>query len=544
MFGLTCLLLALAACAPPGRPLIAEVFYDAVGDDEGLEFVELFNAGASPQSLAGARLDVGDGAGPGRWTARWTAPPGTTLAAGARFVIGGARVVPPADTIVELGLQNGPDAVRLAWPDGAVETVGYGALGYAEYSCGRPAVDVASGQSLARIPDDSNRGENALDFRARAPTPGRANQPRRHVAWLAASVAVDPRVASSAAALRVSGRAVSVGADTLEPGALVARALLAHPDGTEERGRVAWPHAIMPGETLAVTVPAVAPLADGACVWIGELAVTGDDGEPARDSVRARVGPGALELSEIQFHPKHDEGEWIELRNRSLASVALSGWVVRDRSGTRGVPQGEVLCLADSLVVLAQDPAALLAAYPGLDAARVVETKPWPTLNNTNDDAGIADALELLDPDALPSDQVAYSAAGVPAGVPLERGRDGRWRTAIDPAGTPLAPPRELPALGGAFAVVGPRIGPGTHVVRVAWSLPWQSARIRIDAYDLAGARIAGLMADTDVPGRGESDVPVDPLGPGLAVLVLRARAPTGDGSLEATRVVRVEAAR
>jgi hypothetical protein len=238
--------------------------------------------------------------------------------------------------------------------------------------------------------------------------------------------------------------------------------------------------------------------------------------------------PAPLELSEIQFHPKHDEGEWVELRNRSPAAVALSGWVLRDRSGTRGVPQGDPICAADSLVVLAQDPAALVAAYPGLDAARVVETKPWPALNNTNDDSGVADALELLDPDALPSDQVAYSAAGVPAGVPLERGHDGRWRTAIDPAGTPLAPARELPALGGTFAVVGPRIAAGTHAVRIAWSLPWESARIRIDAYDLAGARIAGLLADTDVPGRGESDVAVDPLGPGLAVLVLRARALSG----------------
>ena len=544
MGGFTCVLLALVACAPAGRPLIAEAFYDAVGDDEGLEFVELLNPTASPQSLAGARLEVGDGAGPGRWTARWTAPPGTTLAPGARFVIGGARVVPPPDAVVELALQNGPDAVRLVWPDGVIETVGYGALGYAEYACGRPAADVASGQSLARIPDDSNQGENALDFRARAPTPGRANQPRRHVAWLAGSVAIEPQIANPGAALRIKGRPVSVGADTLEPGALVARARLVGEGGVEERGRLAWPHAVLPGETLAVSVPATAPLVDGVCVWLAELDVAGDDGEPARDSLRARVGPGALELSEIQFHPNHDEGEWVELRNRSPAAVALSGWVVRDRSGTRGVPQGDPTCPADSLVVLAQDRAALVAAYPGLDAARVVETKPWPALNNTNDDSGVADALELLDPDGLPSDQVAYSAAGVPAGVPLERGHDGRWRTAIDPAGTPLAPARELPALGGTFAVVGPRIAAGTHAVRIAWSLPWESARIRIDAYDLAGARIAGLMADTDVPGRGESEVAVDPLGPGLAVLVLRARALSGAGALEATRVVRVEAAR
>src|SRR5207237_1137309 len=103
-------------------------------------------------ALAGVRLEAGDGAGPGRWTPRWTGQTGDTLAPGGRFVIGGTLVSPAPQAIVNLSLQNGPDAVRLVWPDGAVETVGYGALSDAEYFCGAPAPDVGSGQSLARIP--------------------------------------------------------------------------------------------------------------------------------------------------------------------------------------------------------------------------------------------------------------------------------------------------------------------------------------------------------------------------------------------------------
>ena len=36
-------LIALTLCVPPSYPILAEVFYDAVGDDTGLEFVEIFN---------------------------------------------------------------------------------------------------------------------------------------------------------------------------------------------------------------------------------------------------------------------------------------------------------------------------------------------------------------------------------------------------------------------------------------------------------------------------------------------------------------------
>ncbi len=143
---------ALTPCSRTDRPIVAEVFYDATGDDTGQEFVELFNPLEAPAALAGLRLEAGDGAGPGRWTVRWTGGDTDSIAGRGRFVIGGARVEPPPDAQVVLDLQNGPDAVRLSWPDGVIEVVGYGPQAFPEYACGEAAPDVAAGQSLARVP--------------------------------------------------------------------------------------------------------------------------------------------------------------------------------------------------------------------------------------------------------------------------------------------------------------------------------------------------------------------------------------------------------
>jgi hypothetical protein len=113
-----------SACAPAQHPLVAEVLYDAVGDDTGWEFVELYNPHEGALPLAGVRLEAGDGSGPGRWTLRWTGNAVGSVAARGRFVVGGAKVQPPPQALASLELQNGPDALRLVWPDGTVEVIG------------------------------------------------------------------------------------------------------------------------------------------------------------------------------------------------------------------------------------------------------------------------------------------------------------------------------------------------------------------------------------------------------------------------------------
>src|SRR5882672_12080740 len=133
MSALSLLLTAALSCAPAMHPIVSEVYYDAPGVDTGYEFVEIWNPGDAPVSLAGLRIEAGDGAGPGRWTLKWTGLAVDSVAPHGRFVLGGSLVVPVADRVITLDLQNGPDALRLVWPDGATEVVGWGELDFPEY---------------------------------------------------------------------------------------------------------------------------------------------------------------------------------------------------------------------------------------------------------------------------------------------------------------------------------------------------------------------------------------------------------------------------
>jgi hypothetical protein len=540
--GMQVLVLALAFCAPPSRPVLAEVLYDAVGDDTGYEFVEIFNPTASPVALAGLRLEAGDGSGPGRWTLRWTGQPGDTVPPGGRFVVGGDRVAPPPQAVVTLNLHNGPDAVSLVWPDGATEILGYGVHEFAEYRCNAPAPDVPAGRSLARVPDDADLGSNALDFRAAAPSPGRANCPARDVAWVAGSLALEPDQPEAGAAARLGGAVTDRGQTALAAGEVRLSARTAGAAGDRVLVETALPIALAPGDTARIAIP-LDPLPEGKQSITCRLTLAGDEmPENDADSLRARVGPGPLEIAEIQFHPAHGEGEWVELRNRSGLELDPEGFTLSDRGAGLGHPQGgEAPCEPESLLVFAEDRAALLARYARLDGRRVWQVRPWAALNNTADSTGVADVVVVRDADGTPCARQAYSAAGVPAGVPLERGADGAWRPSPDPDGTPLLPPRAPVPLAGCFAVEPRRLGPGGGQVRLSWSLPWPLARAFVEVYDLAGARVARAMPEIPVTGRGERAWRATELPAGVYVVVLSARAESGGESTSAACVLRVD---
>lgn len=531
-----------ASCVPAGRVILAEVFYDAAGVDTGHEYVELFNPHEAPVSLDGLVIESGDGAGPGRWTARWAGGLADVVPPGGRFVIGGDAVVPAPDAIAELQLQNGPDAVRLMWPDGAVETVGWGAHEFPEYSCGEPAEDVPSGMTLARVPDDADRGSNALDFQAAEPSPGRPNQPALDAAMIPGTLALDPERPDPGGSARLAGFAVNRGATTIGSGAI---ALRVESEAAGER-RVAWEGTLEaapgPGDSVHFDVMLV-DLPKGVVTIVARIALAGDE-MPANDadSLRARVGPGPLELTEIQFHPSHGEGEWVEVRNRGAAAVDPATYTLSDRGTSRGRPEGGITpCAPESLAVLAQDREALLARHPDLDAARVWQVRPWSSLNNSNGAEGVADLVVLRDAEGLPSDSYGYSASGVPSGVPLERRDDGLWWPALAPEGTPLAPYRAPPSLAGAFAIAPRRLRAGGAPAELSWSLPWSRARVAVDLYDLAGARVAEPLPETDAPDRGAVRWSCDGVPPGLYVAVLRARPYGGGDVLRASSVVRIE---
>ena len=535
-------LTALALCAPPARPLIAEVLYDALGDDTGFEFVELFNPMPAPYPLAGARLEAGDGAGPNRWSLRWLGASLDTIPAGGRFVIGGAHVAPMPDAVVQLDLQNGPDAVRIVWADGAVEVVGYGAHTLAEYACGAAAPDVPSGLSLARTPDGSDLGSNAQDFAAAAPSPGAANRPARDVAVVAGTLTLEPQQPAPDAPARATGVVVNRGAETIAEREVELQ--VTEPASPDEPplGSAFFERPIATGDTARVAVP-LSGLSAGKRVLRLRARLAGDaSAANDADSLLVRVGPGPLEVTEIQFHPAAGEGEWVEVRNRSVAPLGLADFTLSDRRGAPGWPaDGSGSLAAESLAVLAQDRRALLARFPALDATRVWEVRPWSSLNNGDDSTGVADVVTLREGDGTPCEQVPYSASGVPSGVPLERRDDGMWSPAADPLGGPLAPPRVLPPLAARFVVRPRRVSVGATVASIGWDLPWPRGRIAVELYDLSGRRVAQVLPETAVPSRGERPWSAVGVTPGLYLLALLARADDGGGSLTATQPVRIE---
>jgi hypothetical protein len=532
--------LQLGVCAPDDRPRLAEVLYDPAGDDTGAEFVELWNPHGTPFSLSGLKLETADGA-TSRWTLRWTGGPSDSIRAHGRFVIGGARVAPVPDALVNLSLQNGPDAIRLTWPDGVAEVVGYGAIVDSALFCGQPALDAASGMSLARIPDAANLGANSLDFRPSTPTPGRANLPARDLAVIGGSVAISPAQPQEGTASIASLAVVNRGSVVL--GAAESRIEFEQRIDGETRPLATDfpPRDLAAGDTLAITI-ALPGLTAGKCWLVARAVLPGDENDANdADSLLIRVGPGPVAVTEIQFHPASGEGEWIEVQGRTDPPVEIAMLRLSDRTGTSGAPSDGAGSLRNgSLAVLTQDRTAFLTRFPDLDSTRVVAVSPWPSLNNSDDEHGIADEVVLREEDDTPVDRVAYGARGIPAGVPVERSPEGVWRASGNPVGTPLEPPRVLPPLGGRLKLRSPRITAERRVA-IEWSLPWPRAAGVLTLYDLAGRKVATVLPESEIAGRGELRWDARSLPGGLYLMTLLARDLDTGATLSASTPMRVE---
>ena len=173
--------LALAAAlagtplAAAALPLLSELFYDAVGSDDGLSFVELYGLPGTP--LDGLVIEGINGANgdPGPTIALAGAIPADGFFVLADALADGTTQVAEADQLANFDFQNGPDSIVLRGAGGVLDAVGYGAFLPSEFFAGEgsPAADGAAGTSLARVFADLDSGDNAFDFGViSAPTPG------------------------------------------------------------------------------------------------------------------------------------------------------------------------------------------------------------------------------------------------------------------------------------------------------------------------------------------------------------------------------------
>jgi hypothetical protein len=169
--------LMLAAAQAGASPVLSEVYYDAVGSDDGQSFIELW--GAPGTSLAGLVIEGINGSGGG---VTHTLTLSGTIGASGVFVLAdmltgsSSSLVPGADLVLDFDLQNGPDSVVLRDANGILDAVGYGVFAPGDVFAGEgsAAVDPAAGSAIARRFADVDTNDNAADWLAAAPSPGTA----------------------------------------------------------------------------------------------------------------------------------------------------------------------------------------------------------------------------------------------------------------------------------------------------------------------------------------------------------------------------------
>ena len=175
--GLPLLIGLLGAAQAGALPVLSEVFYDAVGSDDGLGFVENYGAPGTPlDGLAVEGINGSDG------EVTVSLPLSGAIPADGLYVLAdqdaaGGSSVAGADHLLNFDFQNGPDSIVLREGDAVLDAVGYGVFGEGELFAGEgsPAPDPPAGSSIARRFADLDSGDNAADFLALdAPTPGSA----------------------------------------------------------------------------------------------------------------------------------------------------------------------------------------------------------------------------------------------------------------------------------------------------------------------------------------------------------------------------------
>lgn len=168
------ILLGLPSAAA-ALPLISEAFYDAVGSDDGLVFVELYaQPGTSLDGLMLEGVNGSNGAvGPSLALSGVVPADGFFVVADDRG--DGQSDVAGADLVLNFDFQNGPDSIVLRDAGGVVDALGYGVFDPAEVFAGEGAAapDPPAGWSLARVFANADSDDNAVDFVAlELPTPG------------------------------------------------------------------------------------------------------------------------------------------------------------------------------------------------------------------------------------------------------------------------------------------------------------------------------------------------------------------------------------
>jgi len=414
----------LSAAEPVGAALVInELLPDPAGSDSGREFVELLNTGPEAIDLQGVRLEFANGSVGAEWQLRWTGGSGERLDPGERFLIVDRnwQGTVPGDGEVWLGLQNGPDAIRLVNESDVLDLVGYGSLTDELLFEGTP-VPVVPGRALARRPDGRDTQNNGADFVSHDASPGVPNFLPFHLT-VDGVVLSPPSLDRPGREVQVVAQVTNTGTEELPVGEIQLSG------GLFSSG--AMLDGCVPGQSRTVTW-ILRPNSLGNFLLSAEYVIPVSQDTLTVEVARLQVGPSSLILNEVLAAPGQGQGEWIELITAGGASCELSNFQIRDEDGTwRLLP--DVRLMAGEIAVVAQDSAALLlwnqvnlmhgqvagCGDAGLGRIHSLATG-WPSLNNSIPaDRDYADRVYLGDGGGHVIDHMDLGTVGRP--VPDDR---------------------------------------------------------------------------------------------------------------------------
>ncbi|MBN2185538.1 MAG: lamin tail domain-containing protein [Candidatus Krumholzibacteriota bacterium] len=400
------------SCDISSGVVINEVYYDHPGVDSGWEFIELLNMSDSAIDLSGHTLEAVDGrTGIPRFL--WASPAGLILDKAEILLIAGECRVVPDYLILQGDIENGPDGIRLCRSDSVIDRVGYGELEVEDLYESIPAVDAEDGFSLARKPDGHDSNINCNDFVEAHPTPGRRN-------WYSQDIEI-----------RLDKNFIILCNNKLES------ILVSIENAGLERFKGEIYLQIVSGlSPVTQRFPVEVDLPPGAYDFVemsmffsslqygaADLVASGNiDENPCNDSCRVVLveSPSDLVINEIMYRPLSGRSEWIELYNRTVREVDISGWKVIDAAGNEGdLEAGRIE--GNGFLIIADDGGSFMDEYPEFQAGLIGMEGDLPALNDQNS-GEIAESVELRDAGGGLVDRVSYrDLSGGERGRSIER---------------------------------------------------------------------------------------------------------------------------
>jgi len=507
--------------------VINEFLPDPAGADAGKEFVEFLNTGPGPINLHGLEFQFANGSTGPEWETRLLIEEQKWLAEGDRFLVVDRNWAgeEPFDAEAWLGLQNGPDAIRLVHADAVLDLVGYGALTDVEMM-EESAAPMVMGLSILRRPDGYDTNNNSLDFITGQPSPGQVNFQDYEMEVVQVDIE-PPSLAETGANVLLEMTLSNKGLLDLGPTAMAL--VLQNENGGNTTVLETLFSGCQAGETCRLAL-SMTPARKGRFSIILEFSIS-DGPEPLGVFLgKLQVGCGAVFLSEALAAPSFHQGEWIEVQ-AEVDGVNTGEYFIRDEEGDwRLLPEKSLE--RGQFLVVAQDSAALVAWHrENLNQGLVLDcpadqmnqvlrkfSGTWPSLNNSPpEDRLYADRIYLADTDGvvdhvtLPGDEQDFDFRGKSWERMTHDGQSfawGRWRSCVAATGGTPGCPNSVAHKGttGHELEVDPAIldaFQGESICHVRFNLEEGEVGWHVEVFDLWGELIRDLGGADSGPGPG-----------------------------------------